>query len=103
MLYSHNQENEKLKLFTIFLNQAANGNNKYANVVNSVIQETHQFAMGQKSLYNVNRDSINIIILMSALDKNYLEGLVDNPQEYGQQTYSKVLEIISKQQQTPIF
>jgi len=98
MLYSHNQENEKLKLFRIFLNQAANGNNQYASLVDNVIQETHQFAIGQKTLYNINRDAINIILLLSELDKNYFEGLVDNPQEYGKQTYSKVLEIISKPQ-----
>ncbi len=60
MLYSHNQENEKLKLFTIFLNQAAKGDDKYASVVNTVILETHLFAAGQKTLYTINRDSINI-------------------------------------------
>lgn len=98
MLYSHNQENEKLKLFRIFLNQAANGNNQYASLVNNVIQETHQFAIGQKTLYNINRDAINIILLLSELDKSYFVALVDNPQEYGKQTYSKVLEIISKPQ-----
>jgi hypothetical protein len=97
MLYSHNQENEKIKLFTIFLNQAAKGDNKYATVVNGVIQETHQFAKGEKSLYNINRDSINIILLLSALDKDYFLSLVDNPQLYSEQTYSRVLEIISKQ------
>ncbi|MBK8609378.1 MAG: hypothetical protein IPL84_05400 [Chitinophagaceae bacterium] len=102
MLYSHNQENEKLKLFTIFLNQAAKGDNNYASVVNNVIQETHEFAIGQKTLYNINRDSINIILLLSELDKSYFEALVENPQNYGSQTYSKVLEIISKQQHAPI-
>lgn len=103
MLYSHNQENEKLKLFTIFLNQAAEGDVKYASVVNNVILETHLFAAGQKTLYNINRDSINIILLLSNLAKSYFEQLVDNPQEYDKQTYSKVLEIISQQHQLPIY
>ncbi len=102
MLYSHNQENEKLKLFTIFLSQAVKGDVKYASVVNNVILETHQFVAGQKSLYNINRDVINIIILLSTLDKQYFEELVDNPQDYGKQTYSKVLEIINNQPQVPI-
>jgi len=102
MLYSHNQENEKLKLFTIFLSRAAKGDANYASVVNDVILEAHQFATGQKTLYNINRDQMNIILLLSDLDKPYFEHLVDNPQEYNQNTYSKVLEIISKEQQAPV-
>ena len=74
------------------------GDNQYANLVNNVIQETHQFTIGEKTLYNINRDSINIILLLSELDKNYFEGLAENPQNYGKQTYTKVLELISKQQ-----
>ena len=33
MLYSHNQENEKLKQFTIFLSHAVKGDRQYATVV----------------------------------------------------------------------
>lgn len=102
MLYSHNQDNEKLKLFTIFLDQAAKGNEKYATAVNDVILETHQFVAGQKNLYNINRDSINIILLLSNLDREYFVQLVDNPQDYNTGTYSKVLELISHQQKEPI-
>jgi hypothetical protein len=103
MLYSHNQDNEKVKLFTIFLDQAAKGNTKYEDAVNDVILETHQYAIGEKSLYNINRDSINIILMLSNLDKKYFEELVDNPQQYDRRTYSKVLEIISCPQQVQIF
>jgi hypothetical protein len=103
MLYSHNQENEKLKLFTIFLNHAAEGDSNYASAVNDVILETHKYAAGKKSLYNINRDSINIILLLSGLDKLYFEHMSDNPQQYNQQTYSKVLDIISHQNEVPIY
>lgn len=103
MLYSHNQENEKLKLFTIFLNHALEGDLKYASVVNDVILETHEYAVGKKSLYNINRDSINIILLLSDMDRPYFEQLLDSPQQYNQQTYSKVLDIISNQKEIPIY
>jgi hypothetical protein len=35
--------------------------------VNTVILETHLFAAGQKTLYTINRDSINIILLLSVI------------------------------------
>jgi hypothetical protein len=103
MLYSHNPENEKLKLFTIFLNHAVKGDDKYASVVNNVILETHQYAAGEKTLYNINRDLMHIILMLSGLARPYFEELVDNPEQYNQQTYSKVLEIISHQHQAPVY
>lgn len=103
MLYSHNQENEKLKLFTIFLDHAKKGDSKYASVVNNVILETHQYAAGEKTIYNINRDLMHVILLLSSLDKNYFEQLKQNTNEYNQDTYSKVLDIISHQQQALIY
>ena len=103
MLHSHNQENEKLKLFTIFLDNAVQGDNKYANVVNDVILETHQYVAGQKTIYNINRDLMHIILLLSGLDKGYFQQLNDNPTNYNTETYSKVLDIISHQHQVPIY
>jgi hypothetical protein len=103
MLYSHNQEDEKIKLFTIFLNNAANGDSKYASVVNDVIWETHKYAIGEKTLYNLNKDSLNIILLLSNLNKPFFEQIGGNPIQYNDETYSKVLEIISHQQQSPIY
>jgi hypothetical protein len=97
MLYPHNQENDKLQQFSIFLDKALNGNAEYASVVNDVILETHQFTSGQKTLYNINRNLMNIILLLSDVDKNYFEHLQDNPADYGQKTYSKVKEIINAQ------
>lgn len=95
MLYSHNQENEKLKLFTIFLTHAIEGNSDYASAVNDVIYETHQYTVGKKNLYDINRNSINIILLLTELDKPYFEQLSITPQDYNKQTYSNVLNIIA--------
>ena len=97
MLYSHNQENEKLQQFNIFLDQALKGNAVYASVVNDVILETHQYTSGEKNLYNINRDLMNIILLLSEVDKNYFAQLQDNPAAYDQETYSKVKDIINHQ------
>ncbi len=96
MLYSHDQENEKLKQFAIFLDHAVKGNAKYASVVNDVILETHQYVAGSKTVYNITRDLMHIILLLSDTDKNYFEELKGNPEQYDKETYSRVLEMIDR-------
>ncbi|SDD77637.1 hypothetical protein [Niabella drilacis] len=103
MLYSHNQENEKLKLFTIFLTHAVEGNINYASAVNDVIHETHQYTVGEKSLYDINRDAINIILLLTDLDKSYFQQLSISPHDYNKQTYSKVLDIIASSKEATYY
>jgi hypothetical protein len=94
MLYSHNLENEKLNLFTLFLNKALQGDESYASIVNEVILETHKYVAGERNLYNVNRDSINIILLLAGLEKEYFKNLTGNPKLYDKEIYSKVLNVI---------
>jgi len=103
MLYSHNQENEKLKQFTIFLDHAVKGNAQYASVVNDVIQETHRYVSGDKNIYNINRDLMHIILLLSETDKKYFVDLADNPERYDNHTYRKVLEMIKQPQVSNLF
>jgi len=98
MLYSHSQENEKLNLFTIFLNRAAAGDTGCAPIVNNVLLETHKYAVGEKTLYTVNRDQLHIILLLAGLAKSYFEKLVDNPDKYDRKTYSAVLKIMAQKQ-----
>lgn len=95
MLYSYNQENEKLTQFAVLLERAAKGEANYISVANEIIQETHQFAKGEKNLYNISRDLTNIILLLSEADKDYFLQLADNPEEYDNQTYQRVKSLIT--------
>jgi hypothetical protein len=95
MLYSYNQENEKLTQFAILLDRAAKGEANYKAVVNDVIHETHQFAAGEKNLYDISRDLTNIILLLSEADKDYFQHLANNPEEYDNQTYNRVKSLIT--------
>lgn len=97
MLYSHNLEDEKLNLFVLFLNKALQGEQSYAPIVNDVILETHKFVAGEKNLYNIKRDSMNIILLLAGLEADYFKNLVDKPDQYNNEIYSKVLDIIEHQ------
>lgn len=94
MLFSHNLEDEKLSLFALFLTKAMQGEKPYVPIVNDVILETHKFVAGEKNLYNIKRDSINIILLLAESEKDYFKNLVENPDQYNQETYSKVLDIL---------
>lgn len=98
MLYSHNLENEKLSLFTLFLDRAAKGESKYAPIVNEVISETHKFATGEKNLYTINRDSLNIVLLLAELERDYFLSLNTKPENYTADTYNHVIGLISQKQ-----
>ncbi|HEY4064662.1 MAG TPA: hypothetical protein VGM30_22310 [Puia sp.] len=102
MLYSYNPENEKLTQFAVLLDRAVKGEASYVSVVNDVIHQTHQFAAGEKTLYDINRDLTNIILLLSEADKDYFEHLADNPEKYDQQTYQRVLSLITPNQTTTV-
>jgi hypothetical protein len=97
MLYSHNLEDEKLNLFVLFLNKALQGERSYEPIVNDVILETHKFVAGEKNLYNIKRDSMNIILLLAGLEADYFRSLVETPDQYNNEIYSKVLDIIVHQ------
>lgn len=102
MLYSHNQENEKLNLFTIFLRHAAKGDAHYASTVNDVLHETQLFATGQKTVYTVKRDIMYIILLLCNLSNNFFKNL-GQPSEFDSNTYNDVLKIISKRTVAPAY
>lgn len=103
MLYSHNTENEKVKLFTLFLNRAIGGENAYATIVNEVILETHQYVSGDKTLYNINRDSFNLILLLAELESDFFKQLSNNPADYKAEIYGKVLELLNRDQPAPVY
>ena len=94
MLYSHNLEDEKINLFSLFLTKAIQGEHSYAPIVNDVILETHKFVAGEKNLYNIKRDSMNIILLLASLEKDYFMNLSDVPDKYNVEIYAKVLNLL---------
>ncbi|MDP4283163.1 MAG: hypothetical protein Q8891_01975 [Bacteroidota bacterium] len=97
MLYSHNLEDEKINLFILFLTKAIQGDQSYAPIVNDVILETHKYVAGEKNLYNIKRDSMNIILLLAGLEADYFKNIADNPEQYDNKIYSKVLNLLALQ------
>ena len=95
MLYSHSEENEKLRQFVLFLNHAVNGREEYTQFVDNILIETHQFTVGEKTLYNIDRELFHIIVLLAKADNHYFSHLQTNPSHFDAQTYNKVLQMVN--------
>lgn len=94
MLYSHNLEDEKLNLFSLFLSKVINGESSYTPIVNDIIEQTHLYVCGKKDLYEIKRDSINIVLLLAESKKDFFKKLDKNPERYNKEIYTKVLDIV---------
>lgn len=93
MLYSHSIDYNKISLFSLFLNKLLSGDSKYKATVDKVIVDAHEFAIGTKNLYDVDRDKVSIIIhLTNSADKEYFANL--NPSNITTSNYKKVLNIL---------
>ncbi|HCZ36785.1 MAG TPA: hypothetical protein DHV26_12760 [Cytophagales bacterium] len=94
MLYSHSIEDNKLSLFTLFLNKLISGDIKYKDTVDRVLLDAHQLALGNKSLYQIDRDKFSIIIYLKTSHEEYFKEL--NPDKLTKTQYRKVLNYLQK-------
>jgi len=94
MLYSHSIEDNKLSLFTLFLNKLISGDRKYKDTVDRVLLDAHQLALGNKSLYQIDRDKFSIIIYLKTSHEEYFKEL--NPDKLTKTQYRKVLNYLQK-------
>jgi hypothetical protein len=93
MLYSHSINDNKISLFTLFLNKLISGDEKYKTTVDKVLVDAHEFAKGEKNLYDVDKDKVSIIIhLINSPEKEYFVKL--NPTNITTNNYKKVLNIL---------
>lgn len=61
MLYSYSPEEEKKRLFLIFLSEAKNGKDNYSHEVKKVLREVVDLCNGVKNIYNIDRNYFDII------------------------------------------
>lgn len=96
MLYSHNLEDEKINLFLLFLDKAQQAEEKYAQIVNDVILDARDYASGLKSVYNLKRDTLNIVLKLVHTENDFFKTVEEDPGKYNSQLYSKVAEILAQ-------
>lgn len=61
MLYSYSPEEEKKRLFIIFLSDAKHGKDNYTKEVKKVLKEVIDLCNNKKSVYNIDRNYFDII------------------------------------------
>ncbi|GEO05614.1 hypothetical protein AAE02nite_32780 [Adhaeribacter aerolatus] len=95
MYYSHTIEDNKIGLFTSFVKSLIEGRQEYKPVVNNVIEEAHALALGNKTLFNIDRDSYPIVVLLEENDPDFFKTVDSNKADEG--VYQKVLNILTEQ------
>lgn len=96
MLYSHNIENDKLSLFKVFVSRAKGGEQNYKKLVDDVIIDAHLFTIKKKHLYQLDKDTITIVLALANGDTDYFAQISTNPNIYDNPVYDKILELLSK-------
>jgi len=95
MYYSHTIEDNKIGLFTSFVESLIEGRQEHRPIVNHVIKETHDLALGKKNIYTIDRDSYPVVVLLEKRDSDFFKTV--DPNNATPDLYRKILGILSEQ------
>ncbi len=71
MLMSHNSSDQEVEFFLSFLYNAINGDDRYKEIVISMLQDAKSLASGE-SIYQMDRSSLSLKILIDRLAHQWL-------------------------------
>lgn len=97
MYYSHSYQDEVFSFFISFLNNSIAGDKKYQSLVDPIINEAHQLAVGEKNYYSIDRNAYQIITFLVEANKDFFAKL--NANELKESDYKTILEIASSQKE----
>lgn len=81
MLCSYSIEEEKINVFSIFLENIINGNSSYIEEVRRVFKEVKDLSEGKKTIFSIDRNYFTIIqYLFESNSKYFSEIDLDNIQ-----------------------
>lgn len=75
MLYTYNQDDEKIILFSLLLQKLMDGNKDYKKDVDNVIRDVKDLVIGRKNVYSINRNYFTTIIYLYKTDENFYANL----------------------------
>jgi len=75
MLCSYSIEDEKINVFSLFLENAISGNSSYQEEVKKVIKEVKELCLGNKSIYTIDRNNFTIIQHLFYSDNEYFKNI----------------------------
>lgn len=88
MLMSHNSSDQEVEFFLSFLYNAINGDDRYKEIVISMLQDAKSLASGE-SIYHMDRSSLSLKILIDRLAHQWL---LDNDVEHASSDELKELQ-----------
>lgn len=94
MLYSYSPEQEKRRLFSIFLLDAMNGKVLYSNEVKKVLREVKDLCNQVKTIYNIDRNYFDIITDLAENFGSYYSSLDIENLDYN--NYSEIRDQIQQ-------
>lgn len=97
MYYSHSFHDETLDFFASFLREIIAGKNNYKHLVEPIIKDTHQYVLGEKDIYSINRSGFTIIVFLSKAAGDYFKKI--NPSNVSTDDYNYILDVISSQRE----
>jgi len=100
MYYSHSAIDDQFNFFISFLTHAINGEKKYEAIVSPIIQDAHGLAIGEKNVYNIDRNNYQIIIYLIDNDFDFLKSV--NIKDITKEDYKHVLDILTKPREISI-
>lgn len=92
MIFSHSVEENKFTSFALFLNQLLDGQSKYKSEIDDVLSEVIALAKGTKTLFQVDRDKLPIILYLKNSDPEFFSDI--DIQEITNDVYKKTLSSI---------
>ncbi|MEO9872404.1 hypothetical protein [Ekhidna sp.] len=95
MLYSKSHSSESFSLFTLFISQYLNGQAKYKDIIDNVIVEAHSLAIGEKQIFQVDRDKLKIIVHLKNADTKFFQRI--DPDQLKIDDYRKLKTLLSQE------
>lgn len=97
MLYSHSVEDSKFNLFASLVSTLISGKREYQNVVDNIIKDSHDLLVGNKSVYQLNRDTFPIAVYLADQDPEFFKSIKVGEEEITSDNYRHIYEILRKE------
>jgi hypothetical protein len=75
MLRSKSIAQNNIELFQFFIQETLSGNDNYRSMVENLLEETKDLTIGEKSIYNINRENFPIIVFLSERLPDFFRGI----------------------------
>ncbi len=97
MIYSHNVEDDKFSLFTLFVKSLLSGEKKYEGIVNPVLKDAHELAVKEKDVQEIDKDNFSIIIYLERKNPEFIKKI--QPDHISDEEYKTVLSLLEDHSQ----